>query len=536
MSAKPVVTIAAALLLLAVSAWGQAPPDDWFLKDPDRDKIVGSAADKAYDLIKGRKASKVIVAVIDGGVDIGHEDLKDYIWTNAREVAGNGLDDDKNGFVDDLHGWNFIGGPGGSVEHETNELTREYARLKKKYEGRSRSEVPVPEQSVFDEWEALKKRYESERAKTERELELFESFLEMFESAADRLTTLYPGVTITIAVLDTLTTDDEVVRSAITVIRLFMERQDPGTSLASVVTDLREGTEYYRDAIQYTYNPDYDPRSIVGDDPANVRENFYGNNDVAGPDPRHGTHVAGIIAANRGNSLGIRGIADQVVILPVRAVPDGDERDKDVANAIRYAADNGARIINMSFGKELSPDKELVDEAVRYAQSKGALLVHSAGNEGEDLGHQPDYPARTFLDGTTAANWIEVGASYWLDNEEIACSFSNYSRSLVDLFAPGKEIYSCFPDNSYGHLNGTSMAAPVVSGVAALLWSYFPALTAAEVRDIILDSVTSYKGLNVARPGSDEKVSFDDLSRTGGIVNAYSAVQAALAREKNKRK
>jgi subtilisin family serine protease len=524
------------LCLGAIPARAQAPPDDWFLKDPDKDKIQGCAADRAYDLLKGRQATKVIVAVIDGGVDIGHEDLKDRIWTNPREVAGNGVDEDKNGFVDDIHGWNFIGGPSGSVEHETNELTREYARLKKKYEGMSRIEVPAPEQSVFDEWETLKKRYESERTKTEHELELFESFLEMFESAAHRLTTLYPGVTITIAVLDTLTTDDEVVRSAITVIRLFLERQDPGTSLASVVTDLREGTEYYRDAIQYTYNPDYDPRSIVGDDPANARENFYGNNNVAGPDPHHGTHVAGIIAANRGNSLGIRGIADHVVILPVRAVPDGDERDKDVANAIRYAADNGARIINMSFGKEFSPDKEVVDEAIRYAESKGALLVHSAGNEGEDLSQHPDYPGRAFLDGTTASNWIEVGASYWLESEEMACSFSNYSRSLVDLFAPGKEIYSCFPDNAYNHLNGTSMAAPVVSGVAALLWSYFPTLSAAEVKSILLESATTYKGIKVTRPGSDEKVPFDELSQTGGIVNAYRAVQAALAREKSKKK
>jgi subtilisin family serine protease len=524
------------LCLGVIQARGQAPPDDWFLKDPDKDKIQGSAADRAYDLLKGRQATKVIVAVIDGGVDIGHEDLKDRIWTNPREVAGNGRDDDNNGFVDDVHGWNFIGGAGGSVEFETNELTREYARLKKMYDGKSRSDFGSSGQTDYDEWETLKKRFESERAKTERELELFESFLEMFESADERLTSLYPGTTITLAVLDTLSTEDEVVRSAVTVIRLFMERQDPGTSLASVVNDLKEGTEYYRDAVQYTYNPDYNPRSIVGDDPANAKENFYGNNDVAGPDPHHGTHVAGIIAANRGNSLGIRGIADHVIILPIRAVPNGDERDKDVANAIRYAADQGARIINMSFGKELSPDKEAVDEAVRYAQAKGALLVHSAGNEGEDLDHHPDYPARTFLDGTESAQWIEVGASFWKGNEEMACPFSNYSKRLVDLFAPGKEIYSCFPANSYKHENGTSMAAPVVSGVAALVWSYFPTFTAAEVRDILRESVTTYEGLNVIRPGSEEKVPFDQLSQTGGIVNAYRAVQAALAREKSKKK
>jgi len=216
-------------------------------------------------------------------------------------------------------------------------------------------------------------------------------------------------------------------------------------------------------------------------------------------------------------------------------VPDGDERDKDVANGIRYAVDNGAQIINMSFGKGFSPDKRAVDEAVKYAESKGVLLVHAAGNDGEDLATAPNFPHATYLDGGRAKNWIEVGASSWQGGDQLAASFSNYGRAQVDLFAPGVDILSTVPGGGYERNSGTSMAAPVVSGVAALLMSYFPQLTATDVKRILIESAARYPDMMVARPGGKEgdTVRFGDLSVTGGVVDAYAAVRAAMAIGRN---
>jgi subtilisin family serine protease len=264
----------------------------------------------------------------------------------------------------------------------------------------------------------------------------------------------------------------------------------------------------------------------VGDNPADLSERVYGSADVMGPDATHGTHVAGIIAAARGNGVGVDGIAPRVQIMAVRVVPDGDEHDKDVANGIRYAVDNGAQIINMSFGKAFSPHKSAVDEAVKYAESKGVLLIHAAGNDGEDLGENPSFPTRAYEGGGSAANWIEVGASSW-KVDSLATTFSNYGRGQVDLFAPGLDILSTVPGGGFERQDGTSMAAPVVTGVAALLMAYFPDLKAADVKRILLASVSPFGDRNVARPGNGPAVRFGELSATGGVVNAFSAIRMA---------
>jgi subtilisin family serine protease len=269
---------------------------------------------------------------------------------------------------------------------------------------------------------------------------------------------------------------------------------------------------------------------VVGDNPADLNERGYGNPDVAGPDAKHGTHVAGIIAANRDNGYGAEGIAAPVQIMAVRAVPNGDERDKDVANAIRYAVDNGAHIINMSFGKSYSPQKQAVDEAVRYAEANGVLLVHAAGNDGKDVDTQPNYPSDRFLGGQTVTNWISVGASGWQAGEAFVASFSNYGQAQVDLFAPGVQIHSTLPGSTYGPNQGTSMAAPMVSGVAALVWAYYPALTATQLKDVLLRSAVRYSQEKVVKPGTeDEAVPFNTLSVTGGVVNAYEALKLAAS-------
>jgi subtilisin family serine protease len=303
---------------------------------------------------------------------------------------------------------------------------------------------------------------------------------------------------------------------------LFLQLDEAGIT----PDDVTEAYEAYQGMADYGLNPDFNPRGIVGDDPTNGAERVYGNRDVTGPDASHGTHVAGIIAAARDNGIGMDGIASGVQLMIVRAVPDGDERDKDIANAIRYAVDNGAHVINMSFGKAYSPQKSLVDAALRYADERGVLMIHAAGNDGENVDVEPNFPTPDYSDRGRAANWIQVGASNWAV-DGLAATFSNYGRGQVDLFAPGVAILSTVPGNEFDRNDGTSMAAPVVTGVAALLMAYFPDLTAADVKRILLESSVKYRDRIVASPGSGEPVPFGNLSVTGGVVNAYEAVRMA---------
>jgi cell wall-associated protease len=297
--------------------------------------------------------------------------------------------------------------------------------------------------------------------------------------------------------------------------------------LGEYLEQLKSGVDHYSTAVEYGYNLEFNSRSIVGDDPKNLYEKGYGNNDVEGPDARHGTHVAGIIGANRKNEIGIKGIADNVRIMSVRAVPNGDERDKDIANAILYAVDNGAQIINMSFGKSFSPHKEVVDKAVKYAESKGVLIIHAAGNDGDDLDKESNYPTKVLKNGVESKTWLEIGASSWGADGNFVGSFSNYGKKSVDLFAPGVQIYSTVPNNNYEDLQGTSMACPATAGVAALIMSYFPDLTADQVKNILTESTRKFDGLKVTKPGSADEVPFSQLSATGGLVNAYEAVRLA---------
>jgi subtilisin family serine protease len=310
--------------------------------------------------------------------------------------------------------------------------------------------------------------------------------------------------------------------------QIFLELAAQGATPEAVA----DGLKSLEGQLEHSLNPDFNPRTIVGDDYANPAQRNYGNRDVMGPDAVHGTHVAGIIGAVRGNNLGIDGVAPAVKIMMIRTVPDGDERDKDVANAIRYAVDHGAKIISMSFGKGYSPYKSAVDEAVKYADSKGVLMVHAAGNDGADLAKGHSFPTPEYLGGGRPQNWIEVGASSWKGGDSLAAPFSNYGDKLVDVFAPGVDILSTVPDGKYERLSGTSMAAPVVTGLAALLMDYYPNLSASDIRKIILASVTKLGGQTVIQPKPDseqaeKRVPFGTLSVTGGIVNAYNAVRMA---------
>ncbi len=524
------------LSLSLQTTWAQTPagdlPDDWFLRDPETERVQGVSADKTYQtLLKDQPSRTIIVAVIDSGVDIFHEDLKDVIWVNEKEIAGNGVDDDKNGYVDDVHGWNFIGGKDGNVDADTYELTREYMRLHAKYANINK--VPKKQKAEFEEYEKIKDKFTRLKEANDKKYNMYKTLYSNFVSSIDTLKHVLKTDTLTKQKLDSLNTNEpSLIFAKGMLMNLF--RLSGSDNATEIMAQFEEEYNYFRVISEYGYNESFDSRKIVGDDITNLNEKYYGNNDVKGPDARHGTHVAGIIAANRKNDIGMKGIADNVKIMPVRAVPNGDERDKDIANAIYYAVDNGAHIINMSFGKSFSPQKEAVDKAVRYAEQKGVLLVHAAGNDADNNDTEKNFPNRYFADGKEAKNWLEVGASAWGTDGNLVGSFSNYGKKSVDLFAPGVMIYSTTPENNYEHLQGTSMAAPVAAGIAAVIMSYFPELTAVEVKDVLRQSVRQFDGLEVSQPGGKGKVAFSELSNSGGLINAYEAVKKAQSYRQQK--
>ncbi|MEM9326125.1 MAG: S8 family peptidase [Bacteroidota bacterium] len=498
---------------------------DWYNLDFDEDGVLGVSANKAHEAYEGRPSKTVVVAVIDSGVDPLHEDLQGNMWVNPGEVPGNGIDDDGNGYVDDIHGWNFIGGADGqNVIADTYGHVRNYLDLKSSLLGLDSANLPLAAQSDYQKMLDLKKTIDRNVRTAKKELESIEGFDQTVTQVYRILQAFAPAEEITPDLLSDIPKGDERVDAAKSILNQLFEN---GFDLQG----FQEYKDYYHKRINYHYNVDFDPRSIVGDDPSDPYEKGYGNNDVLGGHADHGTHVAGIIGAVRGNDVGIDGIAKNVRIMALRAVPDGDERDKDIANAILYAVDNGAKVINMSFGKGYSPYKEAIDKAVRYANKKGVLLVHAAGNAGVNIDEAVHYPIRTFQDGTEASNWLEVGATDRIPNAYLLASFTNYGREELDIFAPGVDIYSTTPTGSYEVNSGTSMAAPVVSGIAAALWSYYPTLSSAEVKDILLQSAPDYGNLRVYYPGNGDKkpkkVKLKKISAQGKVANLWKALQLA---------
>ncbi len=508
------------------------PSYNWFNQDAGQNHTIGISTDRTYlELLKNRKPQRVIVAVIDGGVDTSHEDLAGVIWQNKKEIAGNHLDDDHNGYADDVHGWDFIGGKNGTDVHfDTQEMTRMVASLEPLFREKDRSTLNALEKNKYDQYLKVKKEYDSAVSRNEEQLTFYQR---LFSYMTDAEQIVKKGMNISTIDSTSLKnykgTDERVKAAADALLKMY---QYGFKNLDAALTELKSGVAHFQETKDYGLNLSFNPRTMVGDNYTDVTERNYGNNDVTGPDALHGTHVSGIIGALRSNTLGIKGIADDVYIMPVRAVPDGDERDKDIANAIRYAADNGAQIINMSFGKGFSPEKGAVDAAVKYADSKGVLMVHAAGNESANKDSVVNFPSRLYLDGGMAAGWIEVGASGRDDNENLAAAFSNYGKKTVDVFAPGVDILSTVPKPAlYKAESGTSMAAPVITGLAAVLKEYFPELSSRDIKDIIMQSSVKYHTM-VLRPGSKVLVKFDDLSISGGVANLYQAVKMALTYKK----
>lgn len=501
---------------------------NWYNRSPSQDKIQGAATDQAYRELLNDKSprKKVVVAVIDGGVDIYHPELEGKIWTNKKEIAGNGLDDDNNGYVDDIHGWNFIGNSKGEhLLYENMEYVRIFKKLNPRFSGvTDENGLPADDKQLYAVYVKSKIKYEEELRKYTRRAKDLESFERYVNHQEEVLKKYLRKQDLTAADVRAVKTKSEMVNEAK---KVMLDLYDKGFTRK----DLSDMQKRSNDFLTYYLNLDFNPRMLVNDDPENISDLNYGNNDVKGPRSFHGTFVAGVIAAIRGNGQGPDGVANHVEIMTLRVVPDGDERDKDVALAIRYAVDNGADIINMSFGKYFSITRGILDDAVRYAGNHNVLMIHSAGNEADNLDLTEHYPSAILADGSKVSNWITVGATSDILNKEFCGVFSNYGAENVDLFAPGVNIVSLAPDGKYEMGDGTSFSGPVVSGVAALVWSYYPELTAIQLKDILLESSTKYPKAKVYSPDTKsskrKKVQFATLSRTGGVVNAYNALQAA---------
>jgi subtilisin family serine protease len=495
---------------------------NWHNKDFKTDKIAGTSVEKLYtELIKDKKPKKsIIVAIIDGGVDINHVDLKENIWINKKELAENGIDDDKNGYIDDVNGWNFLGNSKGeNIVNAPLEKTRIFGILDKKYSSKTENDVPESDKKEYQLYLKVKQSFNKEYQNALAENNSIKEFISNIGLAEAYMRNYLKKDEITLSDLKAIKTNDAELKS----INDFLK------SIYSSNFDIKEVENYNKHLeteIKYHLNVDFNPRKdIIGDDCENYNQ-IYGNNDVIGKEPSHGTFGAGIIASKRNNNIGIDGVADSVKLMVLRVVPDGDEYDKDVALSIKYAVDNGANIINMSFGKEFSVNPKKVWEAIKYASDRNVLLVHAAGNESENNDTIIHYPSKFVENTDTVVNFIAVGASDMKNDKNLPASFSNYGKKNVDVFAPGYELVSTAPKNTYSLASGTSFSTPLVAGIAALIWSYFPQLTATELKNEILSDVQYFGKQKVYIPSDGyekkTKTEFKNLSVSGGIINAYN--------------
>jgi subtilisin family serine protease len=488
--------------------------NSWSHSDLATDSIPGMSLDKAYVFLKGKRGVEVIVGVVDSGTDLLHEDLKDVSWINAKEIASNGIDDDKNGYIDDINGWNFLG----SIYKEH----LEYQRI-------------IKDPSIADE-ETLKeaKAFYDEKVDAAKANEKrYGQMLAMVTNADDTLSKHLNTTDYSKDDVMAIVTEDDALKGGVEV-----AKQMYGFGLSSLTQAKQELSKLVENASTMLSGEDLkkEYRSILGDDPNTMDKKFYGNASAGHSikDEAHGTHVSGIIGASRNNEIGMNGVATNVKIMAVRAVPDGDEYDKDVALGLRYAVDNGAKVINTSFGKGFSPKKEWVYDAILYAASKDVLIVNAAGNDGKNMDVEKTFPndSRDLIT-EISDNVLTVGAMSANYDENLPASFSNYGKINVDVFAPGVQIYSTTPEGGYAKFSGTSMAAPSSAGVAALIRSYYPKLSASQVKHILMNSGTLID-LEVIKPGSQsrekptgEKVPFSELSVSGRVVNAYNALKMA---------
>ncbi len=501
----------------------------WPHMDVYKDSVPGMSLDKAYEFVKNKKGKTVVVAVIDSGIDIEHEDLKNVVWTNSDEIPNNGKDDDNNGYVDDVHGWNFLGGEKGSSAPEQLEMTRIVKKMQGKFDKLTDVDITSENKEGYDQYLTLKKKVDQKRKEAEGQKAFYSGMIKTVKEADAIISKAIGKEDYTLEELEKFESEDKTVKEGK---GMLMRLKASGATLEEGLKDIQGAVDYFSSQSDTMYNVDFKGR-VTGDNPDDIKDTKYGNNYVIGSkdDEIHGTHVSGIICAERNNGVGMNGVSHNVALMSVRAVPDGDEYDKDVALAIRYAVDNGAKVINMSFGKSYSPHPEWVYDAIKYAEKHDVLLVHAAGNDNSNIDSADNFPNDSsdkkmeFSD-----NVLTVGAMTRHFDEKIASSFSNYGKLNVDIFAPGSEIYSTFPKDKYKSIQGTSMASPEVAGVAALVRSYYPSLSASQVKHVIMNSGIEFNKEVKLPAGRGEKptmVKFDTMSVSGRILNAYNALLLA---------
>ncbi|MGY5355415.1 S8 family peptidase [Wenyingzhuangia sp. IMCC45467] len=496
----------------------------WSHADLATDSIPGISLAEAYEFLKNRKSVPVIVAVTDSGSDITHEDLSSKIWTNPKEIPGNGIDDDKNGYIDDVHGWNFLG----ATYDENLELTRLYRMQKPLYEGKTEADFKKEEDlKKFEEFKAIEEDFKSNLERVKKGQAQYMQYEDMLKATHVAMQNLTGKEEYTLEDLKAASSTFDFVNSQK---EMAIKILSSGSSIDEQLKQLEPAVDYYTSQVNAYYNLEFNGRAKLNDNGYSMETKFYGDNNVKdqGDDEIHGTHVSGIVLADRNNHLGVNGVADNALLMAVRVVPNGDEYDKDVALGIRYAVDNGAKVINTSFGKGYSPNAEWVYDAIKYAAKKDVLIVNAAGNDGDNIDEVLSYPKDTEdLEKEISDNFLTVGAATRFYNENLPADFTNYGHHNVDVFAPGHDIYNTVPNNEYKSLSGTSMASPATAGVAALIRSYFPELSASQVKHIIMNSGTLVN-LEVLLPNGEGKlVPFTELSKSGRIVNAYNAVKMA---------
>lgn len=508
----------------------------WYHKDFSSTNVYGINTQNAYKFLesKGLKAKPVTVAVLDSGVEVDHPGLVANMWKNVNEIPNNGKDDDGNGYIDDVYGWNFIGGKNGDIDVDNMEVTRVVKKYQPLFEGTDSAKNKENQAKVPDDFAMYMKAKTAFTKKSVEARQGYETY-KRIQTSVPAIVAMLNGQPLTPQVVAQIkpTTQEQAMAQSV----LGQIAQDPavkGKSPAEVQAflegQMKEALDYFEPQATKQYNLDFDPRAeIVGDNYEDYKEKKYGNNHYEGPDAKHGTHVAGIIAGSPQGSEIQYGVGYKTAkIMTVRAVPNGDERDKDVANAVRYAVDNGAKILNMSFGKPVSPGKSVVWEAFKYAQDKGVLLVKAAGNENENIAENVYYPTN-FKDVNDAkpfiSNMLVVGAST-NDNEFLRADFSNYNQKMVTVFAPGDKIYATVPDGKYEYLQGTSMASPVVAGAASVLLAYMPNLTPQQIIESFVK--TANKSTVNAMTTSNTNNTFNFMSESGGVIDLRKAAEYAF--------
>ncbi len=539
---KFILTIS--LYSCSLFAWGQ-DARFWHWKDLEKDGVHGVSLFKAQQLLTDLKLkpTPIIIAILDGGIDTAHLQIKPLLWNNPKEIPGNALDDDQNGYIDDVHGWNFLGNAAGeNINKASDEKSRIYHRYKNEFKQDKIDSVS---------WDAKKKQdfYSWQQAAAEIVFSEDDaanlSFIKMARNAVVKM-----GLILIREIEDTNFTTEQLeayqpigkltADTKISYLRtmqaLGIDRMSGHHSIVEDLNDYIAGKD--QSAVSIDTPPEDLRKKITQDQYENFNDQYYGNNNITGPNAKHGTHVAGLAAGIVDTNFTKSNFSNPIQIMGVRVVPDGDEYDKDVALGIRYAVNNGAKVINMSFGKSFSPEQAWVDSAIRYAASKDVLIIHSAGNESYDLNNKSVYPSpysNVFKD--KASNMITVGASSDpVIAESILTDFSNYGNKIVDVLSPGNKIFSSLPNQAFGFLNGTSMSAPILSHIAALVRAYFPKLSATEVKAILLQSNWKPNDSDALFPipQTDQSIKLTDISVEGGIINAALSIQNAILFQRKK--